>query len=239
MSDQRRIRAEQDSRLPKSSAWSWFNPDLVLLLRAQANGAPSPFSGPSLASQQGQLQFLLNGLVSEGSPRRAINVDLGLEYAGEQLAPKERNLAEAPVISDQFVRQSGSLLLRPFGRSSQDTMLLGRVGWTRIRSLVEVSGVGPGAIEGQGLSWGAEARLYILPVAGLHVDWSQTAPIQIEAWQAKAQLSSTRAGVFFEIGFLQIGANWVEHVWSRESGPNGAALSERRVAFEGELGFYF
>src|SRR4029079_7139094 len=71
----------------------------------------------------GRLQFLLDDLFTRGSRTKSLNIDLGLEgfYGQTTLFAVD---ATSSQLSHSYTESGGGLLIRPFGRSSQDTGLL-------------------------------------------------------------------------------------------------------------------
>ncbi len=151
----------------------------------------------------GRLQFLLDDLFTRGTRTRSLNIDIGVEGYFSQT-----NAFKADGVSSQhshaYSEMGGALLIRPFGRSSQDTGLLLKGGymslnqtglWTNIQT----------AYSHYGTYLGAEAKIYFLNFLGGRVEYQSVLETDITALQSRWKMQRLTYGGFIEIYLLNLG----------------------------------
>lgn len=231
LADQRRIRSEQDARYGYSKGGSSFESDIVLTYWQPKGEIERSSKLGDLSEQGGRVQFLLNGLFSEGNKRRLINIDLGFEgfyrATGDYLA--------APGAQTEWsVKESGGgLLIRPFGRSSQDTGLLLKGGYSSLstRGLWDTSGAPATTRSLSAPYWGAEAKLYLLPILGARAEYTATSPQKNDELAGSWSTTRVTYGAFLELFVVSVEAQIFDTRYLLK--PSAAGSVETRDSFHG------
>lgn len=197
-------------------------PDFVLNYFQDSGGGVSRDS-VSLGTDTrsgGRVQFLLDDLFTQGNHKKLLNIDLGFEAFLDQTTNFAPNVA-AGQTTHSYQKTGGGLLIRPFGRSSQDTGLLVKGGYMNMTE----SGLWTNTQTQFGLYapyLGAEARLYLLNFLGINGDYLVGLETNADALQGKWKMQSFRYGAFLEIYFISLGAYfvWTEMDLSPYSGSS-------------------
>jgi hypothetical protein len=147
---------------------------------------------------------LLDDLFTRGDRKASLNIDLG----GEAFSSQTTSFAVASGVNQtahSYQETGGGLVIRPFGRSSQDTGLLVKGGYVNV---VE-TGLWSNTTT-QYLLYapylGAEAKLYLLPFLGIYGDYHATLPTQTGALQGQWNMQRFMYGGFLEIFLIQVSA---------------------------------
>jgi hypothetical protein len=151
-----------------------------------------------------KIQFLLDDLIMGGDKTRSYSIDLGIEG----FYSKSGNFKAADGItqvSHTYTETGGGLLIRPFGRSSQDTGFLVKGGYID----VDYSGLWENSDTLKkvwGFYFGAEGKLYLLPFLGIYGDYMVTTVQNIEGLGGKWGMYRLMYGAFIEVFLLNIHA---------------------------------
>lgn len=151
-----------------------------------------------------KLQFLLDDLIMGGDKTRSYSIDLGVEgfYSKAQNFKAADGVTQ---VSHTYTETGGGLLIRPYGRSSQDTGFLVKGGYIDI----DYSGLWENSDSLKkvwGFYIGAEGKLYLLPFFGLYADYMATIVQNIEGLGGKWGMSRLNYGAFIEVYLLNIHA---------------------------------
>jgi hypothetical protein len=151
-----------------------------------------------------KLQAMLDDLFVRGNTTRSLNIDMGVEGFFSQTTNFTPDPA-SPQVSHSYDEMGGGLLLRPFGRSSQDSGLIAKGGymnftetglWTNSQTQVSMYGT----------YLGAEAKLYLLPFLGVEGEYRTVLEQQVDALAGKWKMQRFTYGAFLEIYLLKIAA---------------------------------
>ncbi len=236
LSDQKRIRSEQDAKWGYIKDRWPFEPDLKLSYYKQDGDLERGSVLGEYERSGGRAQFFMNGLFTDNNKRRAINIDLGFEgyyHSGKFTA--EPGSAQ----SDWRVSETGGgLLVRPFGRSSQDTGLFFKGGYAKF----DTRGLWGTSATQRSLAspyWGGEAKLYLLPFLGARAEY--TAAVGKEDATIGGRWSQSRVtyGAFLELFVLSVEAHIFEDEYLLKPSGGGAPVrdSHTGVGLVGSLHF--
>ncbi|MBK9293658.1 MAG: hypothetical protein IPM57_04315 [Oligoflexia bacterium] len=185
----------------------------------------------------GKMQFYLDDLFVQGNRWRSFNIDLGIEVFYSQTISFTKHTPTTQTIHNHK-ELGGGLLIRPIGRSTQDTGLALKGGYTSL----EEAGLWSTSTTVQnlnGIYLGAEAKLYLLPFLGIRGDYETTLESQtIAALSGKWKMQRFRYGAFLEIYLLNLGA----HLFTNElflTASSGSVTKETTsgLGFSGALHF--
>jgi hypothetical protein len=196
--------AEQDSKYGSSGGIGRGpTPDFVLDYRVENSDITR--DGVKVGKEQvgiGRLQFLLDDLFSGGNKRRSFNMDLGVE--GYYASTREFKVDTTSTQQDfSYTEIGGALLLRPIGKSSQDTSLMLKVGYSDIKETGFWSNTNvPKSIYGTYL--GAEAKLYLLPFLGARGEYQTFLENDNPGLNGKWKSYRFLYGAFLEIYLLKV-----------------------------------
>ncbi len=149
-------------------------------------------------------QFLVNGAISQGGQTKLINIDLGIEgfYSATDKFVATSGVTQNPWTNKEY---GGALLIRPFGRSSQDTGLLLKGGYLRLQETSHwTSGVQTEMLSSAYA--GAEAKLYLLGFLGAHAEYQTTFSTHSETLGGGWNYTRVKYGAFLEILLLSVEA---------------------------------
>lgn len=204
----------------------WFTPDLTLQY----------FTGSGDIARAGERmgalyetiyrgQLFLDNFISVGNDKRSINIDLGFEYY-QSVAEKFKVDSAFTQTDYTYSEQGGALLLRPFGRSSQDTSLFVKAGYLdRTEKGHFTNSIREYHIIGTYL--GAEAKLYLLPFLGAQAEYQAMLESTNDDLVGKVKISKLQYSGFLEIFLVQVKAYVAtyENVFT----PNSGAPSTKEV----------
>jgi len=210
LTNQKKIMAAQDAKYGGGGGGAHgfrIHPDLVLSYMSEPASLTRD-DGSTLGKAQTTMlraQFLANDLISQGGPRRLINIDVGIEAYNEQI---QSFTADASTTQSVYkTSESGAaLLLRPFGRSSQDTGLMLKIGYLNLSETGLWATSNTSARSLGSLYFAGEAKLYLLPFLGLQGEYQGTPLQSSSAIGGSWQLSRWRYGGFVEFYMLAVGA---------------------------------
>ncbi len=207
LSNQKKIISAQNAKYGSGGQRGFhINPDLVLTYMYEAS-ALSRDSGTigKAETSLARLQFLANDFISEGGPRRLINIDLGVE--AYYLQTQHFVVDSSSNQLDFKTAESGAaLLLRPFGRSSQDTGLMFKVGYLNLNETGIWSAPSLTSYSLSTFYYGAEAKLYLLPFLGASAEYDLTASQSDSGLAGRWSMTRARYGGFIEFHLLSVGA---------------------------------
>ncbi|MCM2283068.1 MAG: hypothetical protein NDI61_14595 [Bdellovibrionaceae bacterium] len=207
LSDQKRIRAEQDAKWGYVKDGLPFEPDLTLSYFQLGGDLERGTKLGEVTEKGGRAQFFMNGLLSSNNKRRAINIDLGFEgYYRSSTFTASAGSVQTDWASTET---GGAILLRPFGRSSQDTSLFFKAGYGTFdtKGLFSASDAAKSLASGY---WGGEAKLYLLPFLGARAEYASTFEKEDIAWAAKWKQTRLTYGAFFELFVISFEAQIFE-----------------------------
>ncbi|MEQ1879098.1 MAG: hypothetical protein ABL958_20830, partial [Bdellovibrionia bacterium] len=199
-------KAAQDSKYGRGGGGSGGRgpfPDFVFQYRA----SPTTLNreGTKLGTYSetaGRFQFLLDDLFTQGDRFRTLNSDLGFEFSYAQA--KEFQVDPAVTQAKyEYKEMAGALLIRPIGRSSQDTGLTIKVGYTNL----EETGFFADTIVPvnlYGMFLGADVKMYLLPFLGLKAEYQYGLESAAGDLTGKWKASKFTYGAFLEIYLLSI-----------------------------------
>lgn len=186
---------------------------------------------------QARLQFLLDDLFTQGNKKRSLNIDLGFEaYYGQ--TTKFEPAATSTQASHSYTETGAGLLIRPFGRSSQDTGLLVKGGYANITETgLWFNNQNPVSIYGTYL--GSEAKLYLLQFLGLKAEYQNFLETESSALSGKWKLQRFTYGAFLEVYLVKLGAYFMSTEMVLTPSATGTAVKEvySGVGFSGTLYF--
>lgn len=219
LSEQRKIRSEQNSRLSAGGYFKLFTPDIAM--EGWMSNAQVKRAGSELGSGQftgGRLQFLMNNLFSQGTSRRLINIDIGFEGFYDDFS-SWKPATGSSVTAARALYSGGGLLIRPFGRSSQDNGMLFKIGSGKVSS----TGLLGSSVDTDinDIYYGGEARLYLLPILGIKGEYLRTNGAKNTNLGGALIMTDIRYGAFLEFYLLQLGAHVHTREWSVDLDAGG------------------
>lgn len=155
----------------------------------------------------GRAQVYLNNLVAVGNSKRSINLDIGAEgfYGSTTKFLPDETYNQT---KSDFNQLGGGLIIRPFGRSSQDTSLVLKGGYINATETgYWTNSTLPQSLYGTYL--GAEARLYLLPFLGGKAEYFSVLENEVKSLSGKWKMQKFSYGGFLEIGLIEIGVQIV------------------------------
>lgn len=215
----------QNARYGKSAYGHGPYPDFVLTY-FQDTGAVVR-DGTTLGNDTrsgGHFEFLLDDLFTQGNSKRLLNIDLGFEAFLDQTTffSAAANISQT---SHSYAVTGGGVLIRPLGRSSQDTGFILKGGYLNFSE----TGLWSNSQNQIGLYapyLGGEAKLYLLPVLGLSGEYISAIETSSDAIQGKWKMQRFSYGVFLEIYFLSVGAYYVSTEMDLTPASGSAATKE-------------
>ncbi len=223
LSDQKRIRAEQDAKWGYVKKRWPFEPDLALSYFKLGGDVERGSKLGDFSSQGGRIQFFMNGLLSDNDRRRAINIDLGFE--GYHLSGAFLSSPGSPQTRWASTESGGGLLLRPFGRSSQDTGLLFKAGYAK-HDTVGFWGASAPSRSFASAYYGGEAKLYLLPFLGARAEYAATAAREEPGVGGKVSRSRLTYGAFLEIFAIAVEAQIFESTYQLKPTGGGTSVTD-------------
>jgi hypothetical protein len=185
----------------------------------------------------GRLQFLLDDLFTRGNRTKSMNIDLGVEGFYSQTTSF---LVEAPLTqqSHAYAEMGGGLLIRPFGRSSQDTGLLVKGGYMSMNQTGLWSN-SQTQVSHYATYLGAETKLYLLNFLGARAEYQTTLETDVTALRSSWKMQRFIYGGFLEIYMLNLGAYLMTTEMILTNKATGVAIKEvySGVGFSGILHF--
>jgi len=209
--------AEQNSKYGygKGGAFGGARPDLNLSyfndsidVTRQQEGSTQIDKVGRDSIQRARLQFLFDDLFTAGSTTRSFNIDLGVEAFAAQQSGFAPPTDVVPIQTDRSFREyGGGLLIRPFGRSSQDTGLMVKGGYISQTLTGHYTSNTLLKATATGNYLGAEAKLYLLPFLGVNGEYLTVLESPVSGdLTGKWSTSRFRYGAFVEIWLLELGA---------------------------------
>ena len=228
----------QNAKYGRGSGGHGPYPDLNLTY--EQNSGPVTRDGAPVGKDfraQGRIQFLFDDLMTKGDRKTLLNIDLGVEGFLAQTTSFQAD-ATSTQVSHSYSETGGGLIIRPFGRSSQDTGLLvkgGYVGfsetglWNNNQS--QISLYAPYV--------GAEAKIYLLNFLGLRAEYQTAFETAASALQAKWKMQKFTYGAFLEISLVNIEAHLIssEFVLTPNSTSAPSKETYSGVGFSGSVFF--
>lgn len=171
-----------------------------------------------------RVQVLLDNLFTAGNKFRSMNVDLGLEGFLGQTTKFE---VASPGTQEQhsFSELGGGLMIRPVGRSSQDSGFIVKGGYVGVTETgLWSNSTLPQALYGPYLA--AEGKLYLLPILGGRVEYQSVLETEVSSLNSKWKMQRFIYGGFLEISLINAGVYLVttEHVLTHSA--TGAITKE-------------
>jgi hypothetical protein len=219
LTEQKRVMAAQDAKYGRAKGQGLAFPDVVLMFRQ--NNQALARNGSELGSETApyaRAQALIDDLITSGNKYHLFNFDVGLEGfygAGNGFAAAPG----ATQASWSASESGGGLLLRPIGRSSQDSGLIVKGGYLSLQE----TGLWSASQASLALSApyaGAEAKLYLLPFLGLRADYQRTIDSSAGSLQGTWRLERFQYGAFIELYCLAVEAYgiWANYTLDQPSG---------------------
>lgn len=152
----------------------------------------------------GKAQFFLNSFFKQGDKNRSLNVDLGVEGYASQTTGWVMDPSSTQDVH-KSTESGGGLLIRTFGRSSQDTGLLVKGGYMDISQtgFWATTNTTPKNIFANYV--GAEAKLYLVPFLGGKVEYQTTFDMENSSIGGTWKMQRLQYGAFLEVYLLNIG----------------------------------
>jgi hypothetical protein len=220
-------RAAQDAKYGRGGS-SGRGPFTDFVLSYRVNPTTLARDGETLgkySAHTGKFQFLLDDLFSSGNKTRTLNTDLGFEVSYTQT--KDFTVQEGGSQARfEYKELSGALLIRPIGKSSQDSGLILKGGYLNIdeqgfwfNSSQLVTLYAP--------YFGAEVKLYLFPFLGLRAEYDQSFESQVGLLGGKWKTGRFLYGAFLEIYLLNLEA----YIFSNDSSftPDGGTLIKEQL----------
>jgi hypothetical protein len=207
LTNQKKTISAQNARYGSSGGKGFhINPDLALTYLYE----PSVLTRDSAALGKAETslvrgQFLMNDFISEGGTRRLINIDLGLEayYLQTQHFAIDKTSTQ---IDFKTAESGAAILIRPFGRSSQDTGLMLKAGYLNMAETGLWTSTNSSVRSLANFYYGAEAKLYLLPFLGVLGEYDLSASQNDSSIGGTWSMTRSRIGGFIEFHLLAIGA---------------------------------
>jgi len=223
---QKEATSAQDSKYGRGGGSS-SGPYTDFVLTYSQDSGPVTRNGDKLGKDtraSGRLQFLLDDLFTKGNRTRSLNIDLGVEGFYSQTTSF---LVEPPSTqnSHTYNEMGAALLIRPIGRSSQDTGLLVKAGYMSMNQTGLWSNT-QNSYSHYATYLGAEAKLYLLNFLGGRVEYQTTLESDINALQSTWKMQRFTYGGFLEIYLLNIGASLVSTEMILANKNTGAITKE-------------
>lgn len=152
----------------------------------------------------GKIQFYLDDLITRGNRAKLLNIDLGAEGFFSQTT---NFLANSGVTQSahSYREMGGGLLIRPFGRSSQDTGLAVKGGYVGLDETgLWANNQTPTSL--YGIYLGAEAKIYLLNFLGIYADYNNVLETPVNSLNGKWKMQRFKYGAFLEIYLLNLSA---------------------------------
>lgn len=238
ITENKKIVAAQNAKMSSSKGGAWFTPDLTLQYYTGSGDISREgvkFGNLTETTTRGQL--FLDDFFSAGNQSRSINIDVGAEYY-QTMAEKFKVDPTSTQLDYQYNEQGGALLLRPFGRSSQDTGLFVKGGYLdRVERGHFFNNLIDYHIRGTYL--GAEAKLYLLPFLGAQAEYQALLETTVDELSGKVKFSKLQYSGFLEIFLLQLKAYMTtyEHYYTPNSGSQSTKEVWNVVGVSGSLHF--
>ncbi len=199
---QKQIRAAQDAKYGrKADKGLWFTPDLLFQYLQETPSFKR--DGVDLGTgtlQGGRAQLTLNNFFVTGTTSRSLNIDLGVEALYQSTGQFQAATTQTTV---ELQEKAAGIVIRPFGRSSQDTGLLVKGGMYQLTEKGLWSNTTTSFDLKSGY-WGAEAKLYLLPFLGGHAEYVSVFPATSSGLQGQWQMQRFRYGGFIEFLLLNL-----------------------------------
>ncbi len=207
LSNQKKTISAQNARYGSGGGKGFhINPDLALTYMYEPSGLTR--SSSTLGKAETSLvrgQFLMNDFISEGGTRRLINIDLGLE--AYYLQTQHFIVDKASTQMDFKTGESGAaILIRPFGRSSQDTGLILKAGYLTLSETGLWTTANSTLRSLSNFYYGAEAKLYLLPFLGAIGEYDLSGSQNDSSIGGTWSMTRSRLGGFVEFHLLALGA---------------------------------
>jgi hypothetical protein len=152
----------------------------------------------------GKIRVMWDDLFINSSQKKSLNIDLGFEGNLSQTTSFTVDPSSTQA-GHTYSELGGGVILRPFGRSSQDTGLLVKGGYVNVNETgLWTNAQTPYSMYATYL--GAEGKLYLLPFLGIEGDYSMTLEQEIDALQGRWKMQRFTYGAFLEIYLLKISA---------------------------------
>lgn len=186
---------------------SGYGPYLDLALNYTQDSGPVKKDSLNLGADSrssGQIQFYLDDLITGGNRARVINIDIGFEGFFSQTTSFQA-ASGVSQSSHSYKEMGGGLLIRPFGRSSQDTGLAFKGGYVNIEEMgLWANNQTPISLYGTYL--GADSKIYLLGFLGVFADYKNVLENPINTLNSKWKMQRFKYGAFLEIYLLQVSA---------------------------------
>lgn len=205
--EQNATRAAQDARYGRGGGSSGRGPFPDFVLNYKTGPMAVRREGSKVGTvnvSSGRFQFLLDDLFSSGNRMRVINSDLGVEFYYAQAKDFQADAAFTQS-KYEFRELSGALLIRPIGRSSQDSGLTIKLGYHNF----DETGFWSDTTTPEnlyGMYLGADAKLYLVPFLGLKGEYQHGLEGPAGSYIGKWKLSRFSYGAFLEIYLINLEA---------------------------------
>ncbi len=239
LTNQKKIISAQNAKYGNTTSSGFqIHPDLVLTYMSES-ASLNRDDGSNLGKAQTSLarvQFLANDFVSQGGPRRSINIDVGLELYSLQT---QQFTVDASSTQSQFklAETGAALIFRPFGRSSQDTGLLLKAGYMSLNETGLWATANNNAVSLGSLYYGAEFKLYLLSFLGSQVEFTTTPSQDSSAIGGSWQSSRWRYGGFVEFHLLALGALITESSYKLTQASAQVTDTDKGISFFASMFF--
>ncbi len=203
----------QNSKYGGSGSHSSFFADIVLKYEQDTsdNSRDSVKLGTGTMSG-GRAQFLMDDLFVKGDKKRSMNVDIGFEgfyHKTRSFVPHELATQTNHNVTDL----GGGLLIRPMGKSSQDSGLLVKVGYMDIVATGLFANTTTD-INLYGTYLGTEATLYLAPFLGLKAEYLAVLENENKSLGGKWKYSNFTYGGFLEIYLIRLELDLFTREWA-------------------------
>ncbi len=213
-------------------------PDMVIQYRTDRSRVSR--DGTELGDDErgsGRLQFLLDDMFTTGNKNRLMNIDLGVEGFYSKSA-KFKALDSVTQLAHSYTETGGGMVIRPYGRSSQDTGFMVKGGYMD----VDYSGLWENANTLKkvwGFYVGAEAKMYLLPFLGVYGDYLTALERDIEGLNGKWSMYRFIYGAFIEVYVLNLQAYVIDTEYGFTPNSTGIKIKEvsKGVGFAANLHF--
>ncbi len=172
----------------------------------------------------GRIQFFLDDLITRGNRTKLLNIDLGVEGFYSLTTGFTQDSAFTQT-SHTYKETGGGLLIRPIGRSSQDTGLTVKGGYVSVDETgLWANNTLPTTLYAPYL--GAETKLYLLNFLGIYGDYQNMLETSSTSLAGKWKMQRFKYGAFLEIYLLNLSAYLVSTEMNFTGNTSGVMVKE-------------
>ena len=238
LTEQKRAKSAQDAKYGSIRKGMLVKPDLVLHFASGTSKLNR--DGTDLGEVRevfGRAQLFFDDVFTSGNSTRLLNVDIGFEGFYGQTSEFKVD-ANSSQLKWERKCSGGGLLLRPLGRSSQDTGLTVKGGYIDIKQ----SGFWGNTTSEVGLFGpylGAEAKIYLANFLGLRTEYTAALETTSDSLAGKWKMQRFTYGAFLELFMLELEAHAGQAEWTFTPTTTSVSVkdNEKLVGFSASLFF--